>query len=229
MHHIQLKILRNLLYSDGSTYAGMRPKGVESNHFAYHLEQLMREGLVVKDDQKTYRLTADGLALVDRMNPDHLVRRLQPNIVTAIDLTTPDGKTLLFERGFQPYIHQICLPMGRLHLGEEILPAAERELFEKTGLSGIALTHRGMAYIDAKRGEETVSKMLYHVFHGDVPYELPVSLRPERGRCFWEDIQTLSPERFMPGFLALKQALQNSSDFFFFERTEHIAAGSVKK
>ena len=102
MHHIQLKILRQLLYSDGSNYAGLRPKGIESNHFAYHLEQLMREGLVAKDAHKTYHLTADGLAFVDRLNPDHLVRSLQPNIVTAIDLTTPEGKTLLFERGFQP-------------------------------------------------------------------------------------------------------------------------------
>lgn len=230
MHHIQLKILRNLLYSDGSTYAGMRPKGVESNHFAYHLEQLMREGLIAKGDDKVYRLTADGLALVDRMNPDHLIRRLQPNIVTAIDLTTPDGKTLLFERGFQPYIHQICLPMGRLHLGEEILPAAERELLEKTGLKDIPLTHRGMAYIEARQDGEVISKMLYHVFHGEASNELPVTLRPERGRCFWADVHSLPPERFMPGFLAIKDALTRHTGLFFFERTENMPpSSSVKK
>lgn len=192
MHHIQLKILRKLLYSNGSNYAGMRPDGTESNHFAYHLEQLIRAGLVRKDGHKRYHLTDDGLAFVDRLNPDHLIRRLQPNIVTAIDLTTPDGKTLLFQRGFQPYIHQTGYPMGRLHLGEGLPRAAERELFEKTGLQDIPLTHRGMAYIDAEQDGKSVSKMLYHVFHGDAAYELAVNLRPERGRCFWR-ISRLCP------------------------------------
>jgi 8-oxo-dGTP pyrophosphatase MutT (NUDIX family) len=229
VHHIQLKILRKLLYSNGGNYAALRPEGIESNHYAYHLEQLIRDGLVYKDD-KTYRLTPDGLALVDRMNPDNLVRRLQPNIVTAIDLTTPDGKTLLFQRNLQPYIDLIGFPKGRLHLDEELLPAAERELFEKTGLEHIPLTHRGMAYVDAKQNGETVSKVLYHVFHGEVACELAVSLSSDRGRCFWADIRTIPPDHFMPGFLALKRALQESDTLFFLELTETLPPESdVKK
>lgn len=226
MHHIQLKILRKLLYSDGGTYAALRPEGVESNHYAYHLEQLIREGLVYKEE-KTYRLTADGLALVDRMNPDHLIRRLQPNIVTAIDLTTPDGKTLLFQRKFQPYRGLIGFPMGRLHLDEKILPAAERELSEKTGLEHIPLAHRGMAYVEAKQNDNTVSKMLYHVFHGDVDCELPVRTPENRGTCFWKDVNAIPSECFMPGFRALKQALRESPGLFFLEITETIPSTEV--
>jgi 8-oxo-dGTP diphosphatase len=48
-------------------------------------------------------------------------------------------QVLVIERGNEPYRGQIALPGGFLRPGEDLRPAAERELDEETGLSGSAL------------------------------------------------------------------------------------------
>jgi ADP-ribose pyrophosphatase YjhB (NUDIX family) len=216
VHHIQSKILQKLLYTASSNYAGLRPAGIESNHFAYHLERLLKDKLIAKDGKK-YTLTPTGLAYIDRLSQGKMVVRLQPHIVTAIDLTTPDGKTLLFKRNFQPYIHLSGFPLGKVHYDEHIKDAAARELQEKTGLTGIPLTHRGMVYIDAQQEGQTISKVLYHVFHGDVPAELTPTTPPDRGECLWVNHNTMAPEALMPGFLQVKQLLAGDDALFFDE------------
>jgi len=216
VHHIQSKILQNLLYVPESNYAGLRPEGVESNHFAYHLEQLTKDKLVIKDG-KSYRLSGAGLAYIDRLSQGKMVNRLQPHIVTAIDLTTPAGETLLFKRRFQPYLGMVGFPLGKLHYEESVADAAARELEEKTGLTGLPLEHKGMVYIQAVQDGVTIGRVLYHVFHADVPEALPATALPERGECFWADHRSLDPATLMPGFLRGKELLASSSSLFFDE------------
>lgn len=216
MHHIQAKILRKLLYVADSNYAGMRPEQVESNHFAYHLEQLVKSRLVVKVG-KRYRLSTTGLALIDRLSHEKMSDRVQPHIVTAIDLTTPNGQTLLFKRNFQPYLYLLGFPLGKVHYEEAIATAAARELQEKTGLSDIPLEHRGMVYIEARQEEVTISKVLYHVFHAEVPKPLTTRAPAERGECLWADYRNYTKDQLMPGFLEVKHLLEKSQTLFFAE------------
>jgi 8-oxo-dGTP pyrophosphatase MutT (NUDIX family) len=220
MHHIQAKILQKLLYVSEANYASLRPEGVESNHFAYHLEQLLKDTLVRKQN-KLYSLTPAGLAYIDRLSQGKMVDRLQPHIVTAVDITTPTGETLLFKRRFQPYLHLVGFPLGKLHYEEPIMAAAERELEEKTGLTDLPLTHRGMVYIQANSQGVTIGRVLYHVFHADVPAPLSTVTPPERGECLWADYHTLNASECMPGFLRVKELLETHSDLFF----EEIVAG----
>ena len=143
VHHIQRKILAKLLYAVSLPYARLRPGGIESNHFAYHLEQLLAAKLVSKHDRQ-YALTPKGLSEIDRMSHANMTGRLQPHIVTAVDITSADGQTLLFKRNFQPYIFRVGFPLGKTHYSENVAAAAARELQEKTGLTGIALRQRGI-------------------------------------------------------------------------------------
>lgn len=222
MHHIQMKILNKLLYVESSGYAAMRPAGVESNHFAYHLEQLMKDKLVIKDG-KRYRLSQKGVDFVDRLSHATMTTRPQPFIDTAIDITTQDsGKTLLFQRNFHPYFHMVSLPAGKLHLDETVAEAAVRELQEKTGLTGIQLTHHGVIYVEALRQGVSLGKKMYHVFHGEVSAELPVTAPPHRGTCLWADPATLPDTACMPGFRAMKAHLSASDSFFFDEVAEEV-------
>lgn len=220
MHHIQQKILNKLLYADGLGYAEMRPKGVESNHFAYHLEQLVRDGIVSKQE-RCYSLTPQGLMLIDRLSQGKMVDRLQPHIVTAIDITNGQGQTLLFKRAFQPYIHRLGFPLGKIHFEETIQQAAERELFEKTGLNGIPITHRGDVYLESKIQGTVISKVLYHLFQGQVSGTPEVAAaNPARGTCMWVDSTSLADFECMPGFRSMKQLLQDKPKFFFAELSE---------
>jgi ADP-ribose pyrophosphatase YjhB (NUDIX family) len=210
-----MKILQKLLYIPSGSYAKLRLKGVESNHFAYHLDQLVKDGYIVKQD-KTYRLSRWGITFVDGLSQERMFQREQPRIVTAIDLTTPDGKTLLFRRNFHPYYKLLDLPMGKIHMEETVAAAAERELKEKTGLAGIKLLHRGIAYVEGRQGKAILAKKLYHVFHAEVERELAVVTPPHRGECFWADHTLIPACEFVPGFLQIKALLASSRDLFFF-------------
>jgi 8-oxo-dGTP pyrophosphatase MutT (NUDIX family) len=220
VHYIQSKILIKLLYADTLRYTEMRPERVESNHFAYHLAQLIHDGFIAKQD-KTYTLSPKGLSYVDRMSQNKMVNRLQPHIVTAIDVTNNQGETLLFKRAFQPYIHTLSFPLGKTHYDETIMQAAERELEEKTGLDNVPLTHRGAVYIHSKKDGETVSKILCHVLSGTTEERISSKVN-HRGSTLWAKVSDYAPQDFMPGFLRTKALLQRGTDFFFDEITEDI-------
>lgn len=216
VHHIQQKILSLLLYTPKLTYAQLRPKGIESNHFAYHLEQLIKAGYVAKQTNG-YVLTTEGLAFADRASHDRMTVRKQPHIVTTIHITNNFGQTLVFTHTFQPYLNLRGYPQGRTHFEESVVQAAERELAEKSGLIEVSLTHRGMLYITTTK-DTTISKILSHVFSGTVKGAPELaSQNPQRGFATWEDTDTLSQKACMPGFWQIKDLLETNTDFFFAE------------
>jgi len=205
-----------LFYAPILTYAQLRPKGIESNHFAYHLEQLIKAGYITKQIDG-YTLTADGLAFADRASHNNMTVRKQPHIVTTVHLTNDLGQILVFTHAFQPYLGLSGYPQGRTHFEENVAQAAQRELTEKSGLTGIPLTHRGMLYITTLQ-DTTISKILSHVFSGSVrgTPEL-IHQNPQRGHASWEDEQTLSQKACMPGFWQIKGLLDTNTGLFFAE------------
>lgn len=220
MHNIQRKILEKLLYAETLPYARMRPERVESNHFAYHLDQLLRAHLVCKNE-KLYTLTPQGLALVDRLSQEKMVERTQPHIVTVIDITNDHGQTLLYKKNFQPFIHRIGYPKGKLHADETVLQAANRELLEKTGLDAIPLTHRGIMYVEARREGFTISKILCHLFTG-MSNNQSVQVNLKRGESFWGDPNSYNDIELMPAFKRMKYLLETEKQFFFSEETVDV-------
>lgn len=217
MHNIQRRILEKLLYAEALPYAKMRPERVESNHFAYHLDQLLRSQLICKN-QRSYTLSPGGLAFVDRLSQEKMVERTQPHIVTVIDVTNDQGKTLLYKKNFQPFIHRIGYPKGKLHADETIEQAAKRELLEKSGLDGISLVHRGILYVEVRQQDFTISKMLCHLFEGKSNKQ-PIQVNPKRGESFWGDPSSYSEAELMPAFNKMKYLLTTKKQFFFSEET----------
>ena len=193
----------------------MRPDGVESNHFAYHLDQLLKAGYIAKKD-RDYFLTNKGKALADRVSHDSLSVRIQPHIVTSIYIKNDAGKTLLFKHNFQPYLGLYGSPQGRLHYDEKIADAARRELKEKTGLENITLAHRGMAYIEAMSGDETISKIFTHVFTGEVIGEPPLENESEKGEPLWIHASTIQANQCMPGFKDIESIVDKNDPGLFF-------------
>lgn len=221
MHYIQRKILSKLLFAPTLGYAQMRPEGVESNHFSYHLEQLIRAGLVAKEDHK-YHLTTKGLALADRVNHEQVTERTQPQIITSTQILNNKGQTLLFKHAFQPYLNLYGFPQGRLHNHENVLQAAEREVHEKTGLGNVPLTHRGIVYVTATQGVAVVSKQLMHVFSGrvaDVPMLQPAT---HNGESLWIKSSDVPAAQCMPGLRAIEKLLGKQNNLFFAEITEEL-------
>lgn len=164
MHQIQKYIMKVLTYQATARFSELRPPRTDSNLFSYHLKALVKEGLLEKAQPGGYRLTPQGLFLVDRVSGEKFEPRLQPKLITMTVVEDESGRIGLQERQKQPFIGRWTLPSGKVHLGESLAESAERELCEKAGLEHTVVRHVGDSYIHAYQGEVLVSSVLAHVF-----------------------------------------------------------------
>src|SRR5918996_1637704 len=104
MHYIQQKILHGLTHVDSARFSALRPSEIASNHFIYHLKQLIRDRLVLKNQDGSYSLTPAGKAYVDKVSFDGFRPRSQPKIVNLIACQNRKGEYLLYKRKHQPFI-----------------------------------------------------------------------------------------------------------------------------
>lgn len=159
--------------SEYARFRDLRPKGVETNLFSYHLKALVAAGYVNKTE-KGYTLSPKGLVYVDRVSSDKMKLRTQPKIITMLLVQNSDGQVLLQKRNKQPYINAWTLPHGKIHINDaSVSTAATREAAEKLHHTPKVVTHVGDCYIlvrqsekDAPSHSETspvVSRTLAHI------------------------------------------------------------------
>lgn len=163
-HHIQKFIIDVLMYQKVARFRDLRPPKTDTNLFTYHLNSLVKQGMVQKVEGG-YALSTLGLSYVDRVSVEKKVIRTQPKIITMLVVQNGDGDILLQRRTKQPYIDTWTLPYGKLHVEDaSVLEAAQREAFEKLGLQGQELEHAGDCYIRVSSHGNLVSTTLAHVF-----------------------------------------------------------------
>jgi len=198
------------------TYTQLQPQDVPSNRFAYHLERLVSDGFI-KKIADGYTLTAAGRSLADRVSHETMSVRLQPHIVTTLSVANEAGEIALFKHSFQPYLGVVGYPQGRIHYGESVQQAAERELAEKTGLTGVSLIHRGMIYITGADEGVAISRILAHVFTGSVHGAPTLTcIDQTKGESFWGKIPEYVQAPYMPGFVEVTELLTRPKDSLFF-------------
>ena len=214
MHWIQNYVLQQLILSPDRRYADLKPANVEGNLFMYHLRQLMKEKLVQKRADGRYELTSTGQEYADRLSLQTFKPRLQPRIVTLIVGQNPQGQWLLYRRKRQPLIGQVGFPYGKLHQGESVQQAAERELQEKTGLTG-RLEHRGDGYITITEGDSIVSQVMFHLFYSEHLSGVPTA-DSKIGEAFWGDPAETPSNKLIKSVPDLIKLLQQNPHSRFF-------------
>jgi ADP-ribose pyrophosphatase YjhB (NUDIX family) len=221
MHRLQQHIMQQLIMNPCLRYADIKPREVEGNLFMYHLRQLMKDELVVKGEDGLYKLTPKGKQFADRLSLKSLSPRVQPRIVTLMAVEDGSGRWLFYRRKRQPLIDKIGFPYGKIHRGESVREAAERELNEKTGLTA-ELEHRGDGYATTFEEGEPVSEILFHMFYGHSPHGELLS-RSHIGEPMWLNPADLKPGEVMSNSLELLRLVQayNGSRFFA-ELQDHI-------
>ena len=115
----------------------------------------------------------------------------------------------------------IGFPYGKIHLGETIKEAAERELKEKTGLNA-ELKHIGDGYANTYDNGEPISQIMFHLFVGEYPSG---ELRKESssGESVWLDESQLNGDDIMPNVLhILSNVNKYDGSFFFTELNHHL-------
>jgi len=166
-HHIQKHIIDVLMYVETARFRDLRPDQTDTNLFTYHLNALVKSGMVVKV-AGGYSLSGIGLSYVDRVSTEKKTIRSQPKIITMLLIQNSEGDVLLQKRSKQPYINAWTLPYGKLHIDDpSVLVAAKREAEEKLGLHDQDMRHAGDCYIRVKANgdnSEILSTTLAHVF-----------------------------------------------------------------
>lgn len=224
MHPIRQDILRKLILNSKLRFSRLKPEDIESNHFIYYLKQLMNEGLVVKEDG-LYALTTEGKHLASIVSLDSLTPRLQPKIMTA-PVLYDNGKVLIHRRSREPYIGSLSLVNGKLHYGELVGDAAQRELEEKTGYSA-ELRHAGIVYLSYTDQGESLNHIMSHIFVDD---DYTGELTPtEHSEPMWVGEEELkSMDYVLPGTTEILDLVRQSPDEFFFAEYVYDVAESLQ-
>ena len=213
MHIIQTKIFEKLVFNERLRFSELRPARVESNLFVYHLKQLIKDGLIEKQD-RYYTMTPQGMAYTDRISYKTMKERKQPKIITMLDITNDCGETVLYRRQHQPYIGMVGYPSGKVHMEDRIADAAQREVREKIGFAcPVTLQHCGDVYVAISKNGFLISRVLGHVFVGrtNQPIENTQTNNVVR---FWADYTTIEAHEMLPGMPEIKHSIASGSFFF---------------
>ena len=208
-HHIQRRIFNRLVGAESLRYSELKPKEIEANLFMYHLKELMKMGLVEKDD-KNYRLTESGKMLATKFSVREVGIRQMPSTLSIIVLRASDGSWLLYERKRQPYIGWLGWPSGKIHMGETLNEAGRREASEKCGYEDIDLHLLGNFSLVTKGiPSDFVNHVIGYVWFAEVAEKR--EFENHAGHTFWvDDWRSLDYERFIPGFKEIVAEIESS-------------------
>ncbi len=138
IHEYQISILRELLFKPNSRFSQIKKVDVPNDHFTFHLNRLVTQGLVSKVGGR-YSLTTEGKEFANRMDTDSLKLEKQAKVAVSIQAVRSNkGKIeyLLHQRLKEPFYGWWGSHTGKIRWGETPINAAKREFFEETGLTG---------------------------------------------------------------------------------------------
>lgn len=169
IHKVQIMILRELLFKPNARFSDLNVTGLTNDHFTFHLERLIEENLVVKEDQR-YNLTTQGKEFANRMDTDRLKMERQAKIACVIiGVRARSGvvEYLVHKRLKEPYYGFWGLAGGKMRWGEKVEEAARREFQEETGLTG-DFTLKGVEHkMDFSSEGELLEDKFFMVFRVD--------------------------------------------------------------
>jgi ADP-ribose pyrophosphatase YjhB (NUDIX family) len=169
MHLYQKHILDLLRSTETLRYSDLRPDDVESSHFKYHLDQLIKDGLVTRKDRGLYSLTTKGKASVDRLSRGRVNPNASPKVITYT-LLQDDSSYYLLRKDKAPYLGLLNMVGGKVHNGESSEDAARREVREKTGLDIDKVQLAAIANIRIAEGDNLLTHAIAYVFTAQVDY-----------------------------------------------------------
>jgi 8-oxo-dGTP pyrophosphatase MutT (NUDIX family) len=137
IHPIQARILRTMLFREKSRFADLNTLKLPTDHFNFHLKQLLVLGLVGKSPDNKYCLTTKGKEFANRLDTDKIVLERQAKVAVVVCAIRQRGKIrqyLVQQRLKQPSYGFYGFITGKIKWGETVDETAARELLEETGL-----------------------------------------------------------------------------------------------
>ena len=138
IHKVQAQILKVLLFKTEARFGQLNSAKLPTDHFTFHLRQLVEKGLVEKKPNGRYQLTSKGKEFANRFDTEKVAIERQPKLgvlVVAIKKEGRENKYLTQVRLKQPFYGCRGFVTGKIRWGEKLFQAAARELKEETGLT----------------------------------------------------------------------------------------------
>lgn len=140
-HHIQRSIVYHLAFAPSIRFSELKPDDIDSKLFTYHLKKTIVAGLVIKNTDGTYSLTAEGRRVgkgaLKKQN--RLINRAYSILLLAIRRS--DGAWLLYRRPTHPLIGLTGFMQAQPIASADITETATNECREQTGLIGTFSVH----------------------------------------------------------------------------------------
>ena len=194
MHDTQIGILNKLLFKKGCRYSDLKiDSKIENNTFQFHLNKVIKQGLVRKDGTGTYSLTKKGKKIANHIDVENniIVERQKLSVHLYCTRQGDSGKeTLMYTRKKHPFYNMQGFPTGKILLGEEFVQAAKRELKEETNLDGEPVLFNIVHYLvkDKQTKELLDDKIFLDFFIKDPNGKL---LPNEEGEYKWVKISEI--------------------------------------
>lgn len=138
IHPIQTKILNTLLFKEKARFKELNTTDLSTDHFTFHVNKLIKDGLIGKNPEGVYILTTKGKEFANRLDTEKEVIERQPKVgvaVSSVLIENGKKKYLVQQRLKQPYFGYHGIVSGKIRWGESIKETAKRELLEETGLN----------------------------------------------------------------------------------------------
>ncbi len=172
IHPIQARILRTMLFREKSRFADLNTLKLPTDHFNFHLKQLLILKLVEKSPDNKYCLTTKGKEFANRLDTDQIVLEKQAKIgvvICGVRKLEKKKQYLVQQRLKQPYYGFYGFVTGKIKWGETVIETAARELFEETGLKA-KLSLAGIEHkMDYPEDGEILEDKFFFIFRAENP------------------------------------------------------------
>ncbi len=154
---IQRHALFVLLRSESARIKDMTPPDVPANLFSYHLDGLIKMGIIEKAGRGVYRLTAKGLKFAGKFST--ATNHMTEEIKTVVMLYGKhEDRYLLFCWSRQPYMGKVTPLYDRVPFAKSLDAGVSSALNDKLGAVR-PVTYRGSAIIRIMMEDELISHM----------------------------------------------------------------------
>jgi len=139
IHPVQSSILCELLFTKEGRFGQLNKLGLSTDHFSFHLKQLIDWGLVDKPEKGKYRLSEKGKEFANRFDTEKAEVEKQAKVavlIVGVKKERGEKKYLIQQRLKQPYFGFWGFLTGKVRWGETVEQAGSRELMEEAGLKG---------------------------------------------------------------------------------------------
>jgi len=166
---------------------------LRSNHLAYHLARMQKEGLIEKRDEN-YRLTKNAERYLP-IFPHTITQSMSPVPIVLICVTNKD-KILMIKRNNRPYKGYWSLIGGKMLLEENFAETARRLVKEKSGLD---ITNESMnAVLQERVQEEGTIKHNFILFLMKAKTKQSKIIESHYGELKWLSIKDIEKENIIP-------------------------------